>query len=116
MPARIKLSKRHKYNAIRVTLPTGERFDSKHEAACWLALVARQERGEIRNLERQVRIPLSARGGEVVGRLVVDFVFEEKQGNRWKRVVADAKGMATQLWLWKARHYVAEYGEEIRKL
>lgn len=105
----IRLGGGSKYHSRRVTLPTGERFDSEREAARWLVLREREQRGEIHALRRQVRYPLHAAGGTVVGHYVADFVYVDDG----ERVIEDAKGVVTQLYAWKRRHVLAEYGVRI---
>lgn len=86
------------------------RFDSSGEWKCWLTLVNAKRSGLISSLERQVRMPLIAEGGTLVGKLVMDFVFE-RDG---KTVYGDYKGGAmTELAMWKMRHFKAQYGVEV---
>ena len=82
-----------KYNSKKVEVD-GILFDSKKEAKRWTELKAMEERGEITNLERQVRfelIPNQKIDGKVVERAmhyVADFVYI-KDG---EKVVEDVKG------------------------
>ena len=90
----------------------GLRFDSKAEAGRWVYLQRLQQAGEITDLRRQVRIPLHAPSGAVVGFYVADFEYL-RQG---LPVTEDVKSAATfelEIFQWKRRHFAAEYGREI---
>jgi hypothetical protein len=66
--------------------------------------------GQIKDLQRQVRMPLLAEGGVKVGALVLDYVFEEKG----VIIYGDYKGGAmTELAAWKIKHFAAQYGCEV---
>jgi hypothetical protein len=98
----------------------GERFHSQAEARHYRdVLLVRQRAGEIRELRRQVRIPLHAwtpRGPEKVGVYVADFVFVDVTSGR--EVVQDKKGNPRRedLYDWKRRHMAAEHGIEIEEV
>lgn len=85
--------KASKYANERVEI-LGEFFDSKKEARRWVMLKDMEERGEIRDLRRQVKyelIPAQKEDGKLVERAtnyVADFVYK-KHG---KTVVEDVKG------------------------
>lgn len=85
----------NKFHARRVTLPTGEVFDSRKEADRWCQLKLLERAGEIEGLCRQVRfilIPAQLEGGKVAERevcYVADFLYR-RDG---KLVVEDAKGL-----------------------
>jgi hypothetical protein len=98
---------RNKYGAKRTTL-FGEHFDSQGEGLRWLLLRDDEAKGNIRDLKRQVHFPLYVFDW-LIGEYVADFVYL-RDG---KRVVEDFKGHATDLFLWKARHFKAQYGQEI---
>lgn len=89
-----------KYGAKRTTIGS-EVFDSKREASRYADLCLMQKAGEIRNLRRQVVIPLMGQHGPLktaTGRamkLTVDFAYEDKRLN-WAEVLEDAKGMVTR--------------------
>ncbi len=72
-----------------------DRFDSSGEAQGWNALWLRVRAGEVRNLQRQVVFPLMtiAPNGLACkwGEAVLDYAFEELQGNEWVPVYADWK-------------------------
>lgn len=110
----MKFWRTSKYGAVPTAID-GERFDSKKESKDWAALKLRERIGEISGLQRQVKIPLNAEGGERVGVYVADFVYLDRRlGGR--RVIADSKGFRTPLYRWKARHVKAQYGVEILEL
>lgn len=94
-----RASKRSKHGAVKTTLGY-ERFDSKLEASCWLALKLRETAGEIRNLRRQVKFSLFMNFGEHYGIYTADFVYEQTPRydklDRWTLVVADTKSPHTR--------------------
>lgn len=107
-------AKPNKYGAKR-TVVDGQTFDSRAEARRWQELVVLQRAGKITGLERQVRIPLMAHNGEVIGHYVADAVYFnlDEHGRTTNKVVEDVKGgKATQtpLFTWKARHFRAQFG------
>lgn len=70
-------------------------FHSSGEARMWCSLHLRQKAGMIRELRRQVPFDLMTVGRQGLAckwaELVVDFVFDEQDGDTWSRVVADYK-------------------------
>ena len=86
-----------KYRAQPVHTDEGY-FASKREYRHWLALKQRQLDGQIRGLERQVRFRLEI-GGQKICDYVADAVYFE--GN--KRIVADAKGVETDVFKLKRK-------------
>lgn len=92
--------KPNKFHAIKTEVG-GIKFDSKREAARWLDLLTLQRGGEIRNLRRQVVIPLIGQHGPLKTRtgramkMTVDFAYEDRRLN-WAEVLEDSKGMATR--------------------
>lgn len=90
----------NKFGAI-ATVVDGIRFDSMKEARRWGELRLMEKAGEIRNLSRQVAIPLIGRDGPLKTRtgkamkLTVDFVYEDRRLN-WQRVYEDSKGAVTR--------------------
>lgn len=113
--------RRNKYNSTK-TVINGTTFDSKREAERWLMLKAREDLGEIHELRRQVefelttmsRVPAKANvhGFVTVGKYRADFVYWE----RGHMVVEDAKGMRTDTYKWKKRHFELEYDTTIREV
>jgi hypothetical protein len=90
----------NKFGAVS-TVVDGIRFDSLREARRWAELVLMQKGGEIRNLKRQVKIPLQGRDGPLKTRtgrqmkMTVDFTYEDRRLN-WAEVYEDAKGTPTR--------------------
>lgn len=90
----------NKFGAISTTVD-GIRFDSLKEARRWGELRLMEKAGEIRNLRRQVSIPLEGRDGPLKTRkgrqmkLTVDFVYEDKR-LAWAEVYEDSKGTPTR--------------------
>lgn len=90
-----------RHSAHRSVVWMGERFDSQRELARWRELLLLERAGEIRDLERQVRIPIviggvevrypptatGARGKAMV--YVADFTYHDNRDGA--RVVEDAK-------------------------
>lgn len=98
--------RRQKYGA-EPTKVDGIRFASKAEARRWQELRLLERAGEITDIERQPRFPLSV-NGQRIGDYVGDFRY------RWVRdgqiTTEDVKGVATPLYQWKKRHVEAQYG------
>jgi hypothetical protein len=90
----------NKFGAIPQVVD-GIRFDSLKEARRWGELRLLERAGAIRNLRRQVSIPLQGQNGPLKTRkgrhmkLTVDFVYEDCRLN-WAEVYEDAKGMPTR--------------------
>ena len=106
-------TKRQKYNAQPTTV-RGVRFASKAEARRWLELSMAEHAGAIRDLRRQVRFPLCV-NGEQIGVYVADFVYVRPHANAGLdlEVVEDVKGVQTQMFRWKARHFAVQYMRDI---
>jgi len=106
--------KRNKFGAKRTQV--GDRkFDSKAEARRYVELRALEQAGAITGLRCQVRYSLTAHNVKI-GHYVADFVYVRGDvvgGAECREVVEDVKGIETQLFRWKARHFAAEYGREI---
>lgn len=107
----------NKFGAIKTTID-GIKFDSMREARRWGELRLMERAGEIRNLRRQVRIPMEGRDGPILtptGRhavYVADFVYEDRRLN-WAEVIEDAKGHPTPEFRLK-RAILAAQGKEIK--
>jgi len=90
----------NKFGAIATTVD-GIRFPSMKEARRWGELRLMERAGEIRNLQRQVKIPLYGRDDKLRTRtgkhmrLTVDFTYEDKRLN-WATVYEDSKGKPTR--------------------
>lgn len=107
----------NKFGAIP-QIVDGIRFDSMKEARRWGELRLMEKAGEIRNLRRQVRIPLIGQNGPVLfqpsGRAAVyvaDFVYEDRRLG-WGEVIEDSKGHQTNEFKLK-RAILAAQGKEI---
>ena len=95
------LAKASKYNARRTKSADGIEHSSGKEAKRWGDLLLLERAGEIRNLRRQVVIPLvgqydiiRTRTGRQM-RFTVDFAYEDKRLD-WMTVYEDTKGYATR--------------------
>lgn len=97
----------NKFGAKRAAVGA-ELFDSTGEARRWVDLQLLQRAGQITELRRQVRFPLYVFDW-LIGEYIADFVYR-RDG---KRVVEDFKGVVTDLFKWKAKHFAAQYGQEI---
>ena len=98
-----------KYRAIKTEVD-GIKFDSKKEAKIYSELKLLERAHEISNLQLQVPYVLiekSKYGRQI--KYVADFVYEENG----KTVVADAKGMRTDVYKLKKRLMAEKYGIEI---
>lgn len=102
--AKQKSEKPHKYKA-KPNVVDGIRFDSKKEAAYYLALKDRVRAGEVITFLRQV--PIHLPGGT---KLVVDFLEFHADGTAH---VVDVKGMQTEAFKIKKREVEAIYPFEI---
>lgn len=91
-----------KYNSKK-TVIDGETFDSKKEAARYQDLLIRQRAGEVRDLTRQVRMPLEI-DGFLVCVYICDFRYEEWVSRfGWQKRHEDVKGMRTPVYLLKKK-------------
>lgn len=100
------------------TIVDGIRFDSAREAGRWSALCLLQRAGMIRDLRRQVRIPLRGEDGKALrfvpsGRAafyIADFAYHDIP--KGVDVIEDAKGFETKEFKLK-RAILAAQGVEI---
>ena len=99
-----------KYNNSKVKTPSGEIFDSVKEYKRWLSLRTMQDKGQISDLQRQVKFELIPSQWETVERYgrygqrlkdgkkcveaainyIADFTYKDKDG---KLIVEDVKGV-----------------------
>ena len=100
-----KREKSSKYRSKR-TEYNGVMYDSKKEAERAAQLDNCIKCGIIERWERQVRMPLHAPGGFVVGHYVLDFKVYTKD-EAWYEDVKGYQNIA--LWKWKFKHFQAEY-------
>jgi hypothetical protein len=99
--------RRPKYKNRRFTDADGIKWDSHGEARRWAELQLLERAGQIRNLERQVRIPLVVNGQRICA-VVGDFMFFEGR----KRVLEDHKSEVTRklpVWRLKKKLLAALY-------
>lgn len=112
-------SKKRKYNNQPCEY-NGIKFDSKKELDYYLILLDRQKKGEIKHLERQVKITIQPRfttpKGETIRELyyIADFSYYEKvpEGNSFKWVfhLVDVKGgNATKTAVYKLKKKLLAY-------
>jgi hypothetical protein len=106
------VAKKSKFSNKRVDL-NGETFDSKLEARRYQALELMEKAGEIRDLKHHVKFPLMV-GDEMIGYYEADAVYFDCIKNC--KVVEDAKGTRTPVFIWKARHFKAQYGYAITEV
>ncbi|MBQ8357885.1 MAG: DUF1064 domain-containing protein [Clostridia bacterium] len=109
-----------KYGNKKIHTPEGD-FDSKHEFERFCELSILSTAGIIRNLDRQVRFSLlpSQRGefrAERPTDYIADFVYEEKRGAEWVKVVEDAKGVRTDTYLLKRKLMLFIHGISIKEV
>lgn len=91
----------------------GHHFDSKSEWSRYLTLKAMEQSGLIQGLRVHPEYPLNAPNGELVGKYIGDFDYQQDG----KLIVEDCKSPRTAelgLFRHKYRHVFAQYGIEIR--
>ncbi len=129
-----------KYHAKKVTI-NGITYDSKKEARRHAVLLEMERKGEIQNLERQVKFVLipaqrepdtiGSRGGVKKGKVierevayVADFVYEMPVSKAtgipdfegWWRVVEDTKGVRTKDYVIKRKLMLWVHGIRISEI
>ena len=123
----------NKYGNRQVVID-GIPFDSQREANRWCELLLLQRAGAIRNLDLQVNFELIPAQYETFERYsdktgkrlkdgkrlvekactyIADFVYEERIGDTWKKVVEDAKGCRTEKYLIKRKLMLYVHGIRI---
>lgn len=125
---------KNKYHASKVKVG-GMVFDSVREFRRWAYLLALQEKGEIRDLKRQVPYPLipaqfeksdevykrgPRKGQRKVGRClersvnyIADFVYVRGPKDAPETVVEDSKGLRTEAYAIKRKLMLWKYGIRI---
>jgi hypothetical protein len=101
-----------KYRNVK-TLVGGRRFDSKAEAAQYLLLLGRLQKGEIADLELQPSFPLEVNGLRVCT-YRADFRYLDLASGR--RVVEDVKGVRTPVYRIKKKLVKALYGIDVQEV
>jgi hypothetical protein len=103
-----------KYHNKKITV-NGLVFDSKKEAARYAELVVKQESGEIKNLETQVRFELIPKQGkERACFYVADFVYEDKDGHKIVEDVKGSKQMITDVFKIKKKLMKKVYNIDVK--
>lgn len=113
------LQKTNKYKNVKVEY-MGIKFDSMKERDYYWYLLDRQSKGEIKNLQRQVKFVLIPKFqvGDVKERetsYIADFVYEEKG----KEVVVDVKSPITRkdkTYRLKKKLFEYQYKKEIKEV
>jgi hypothetical protein len=103
------------YGNTPTTNAKGQRFDSRKEADYAAGLEARQARGEITHLRRQVAFPLLCPFEDrsvMVAYYIADFVYYEGG----VRHVVDVKGMRTALYKLKKKWLRLQDGIEVEEV
>ncbi len=85
-------------------------FDSQKEHEDWCDLMNLQRAGEISDLRRQVRYDLQIKGTHICD-YIADFVYYDKKTGC--DVVADSKGVRTEVFRLKSKMMKAIYGIEV---
>ena len=97
---------KHKYNAVR-TVVDGITFASKGEAALYGVLKLRERAGEVSDLKLQPVYRLDVNGLHIAN-YRADFSYTDKQTGKF--VVADFKGMETDVFRLKQKLMLAIHG------
>lgn len=92
----------------------GVTFDSQAEGRRYLELKLLCQAHQVRNLTIHQRFGLFVRSIEV-GVYVADFCYDELDGQDWRYVVEDVKGMKTPVYKLKAKIMLACHGITIRE-
>lgn len=108
--------RRNKYSAKREKVD-GLWFDSKAEAKRYRELKIMLTAGIIEGLQMHPRYALKTVEEDtgrvvVVGHYVADFWYKRAG----QPVVEDVKGLRTETYEWKKRHFAAQYGMEITEI
>lgn len=101
-----KAARTPKYRAVISTLD-GIKFASKKEMKRYACLKLLERAGQISDLKRQVRIALNAPNGIKIGDWIADHTYFDQRANC--QIYEDVKGFSTPLYLWKKRHFEAQY-------
>lgn len=88
------IARASKYGA-KATVVDGIRFQSAFEAKHYGELRLRERAGQIRHLRWQVPFPLLVNDVKVTT-YRADFVYEEYDGEAWRRVISDTKSDPTR--------------------
>lgn len=111
--AMIRLPRKSKYGNKKVTTLTGEKFDSKKEAARYAALQMLEKAGKVKFIQRQVPFPIEVNGHHIC-KYIADFVYLDCE--TMDNVIEDAKGVKTDVYKLKKKLVKAVHGKEIREV
>lgn len=110
----LKEKKPHKYGAKACEVD-GRHFPSKKQATRYGELKLLEKAGQIFDLkvegDPECKFSLNAPSGERIGFYIADFVYRDK--DKECRTVEDSKGVRTQIYLWKRKHMLLQYGIRI---
>jgi len=104
------LSRTNKYGNIRTEVD-GIKFASKAEAHRYQELKLLQKAGEIKSFRMQPKYALYSQNNKLIGYYIADFEVIDKNDHIWAE---DVKGVTTQLFNWKAKHFRRDYSLELR--
>lgn len=108
---RLRGRSRSKFGNVKVEA-FGFKFDSKKERDCYMELRSQLDKGEIKNLQRQVKYPFVINAVKI-GTYIADFVYEDARGNE---IVEDAKGFRTREYIIKKKLMLALYNIEVKEV
>ena len=106
--AAIMAKRPNKYGAVKTTVD-GITFDSKREANRYLALKARENAKEIRDLKTQVKYPVFIKEIKICD-YKADFTYFSGHGDL---IIEDCKGFKTPIYRLKKKLVEAQYGVKI---
>jgi len=109
----IPYGRRNKYRAKKTEF-MGMMFDSKWEAERYGQLYKKFEKGEIEDLERQVRFNIVVNGHKICAYIADYTYFERDEDGERHFVVEDAKGVETAEFRLKKKLMLAANDIEIK--
>ncbi len=101
--------KQNKYRNKPITRE-GVRYDSQAEYRYKGRLDNMVLANEIKGYDYHVKLPLLAEGGKLVGYYEVDFLVYKNDGSQ---EFHDVKGKPNDIFPWKAKHVLAQYGNPV---
>lgn len=112
------MTRPHKFGAVRTEVD-GISFASKAEARRHGELKLMERAGQITLLSRHSRYPLTVAPTNAsepvkIGDYEDDFSYRDVRLHC--TVIEDVKGFATPLYLWKKKHFEAQYGIKITEI
>lgn len=97
-----KAGKKNKYNATKIDF-NGYRFDSKLEARVYEDLLFQLNAGDLKEIQRQVKIPLMV-NGVLICTYICDFKTVDKHG---QVTYVEAKGLEMPVFKMKLKLFMA---------